>query len=291
MLDAKSLVAEVSSLISFPSVAIEINRLLNSEKSTVSEIAAVIESDPALTAKLLKVANSALVQGRGEIDSVGKAVNRIGSRMVNELVMGIEVARCFEGLDNDLISVEDFWRHSLQCATICQQLAALTGARDSGAAFTAGLLHDIGQLIMYSTLGEQIEDCLTDFMGNGRIKSTYHAEQQFFGFDHCNVGLELAIQWQLPLSLQQCIYAHHQPSRLPAAADIVHIVHLGNLLAQYHEQCQGGDQTETETAAALKASDSWRRLQLSPECANNIIIDAQDTTELLLGNFVKTQAA
>ncbi len=284
MLDAKSLVAEVSSLISFPSVAIEINRLLRSEKSTVRDIAAVIESDPALTAKLLKLANSALLRNGTEIDTVSKAVSRVGSRMVNELVMGIEVARCFEGLDNALIGVEDFWRHSLQCAFISQKLAQQASNCDSGAAFTAGLLHDIGQLIMYSTLGEQIEECLSEAIGDGRLKSSYHTEQLLFGFDHCNVGLELAIQWQLPLSLQQCIYAHHEPARLPAAPPIVHVVHLGNLLTEHCDE-------ENNAPAPIADNHSWQKLQLPPHCADEIIASSAEHAEFLLGDFIASKAA
>lgn len=281
MTDAKAMVAKASNLISLPGVALEVDRLLKDPRSTIKDVARVIESDTALTARLLKVGNSVLVRNVNPINTVDRAISRIGSRMVTELVMSIEVARSFDGIDNELISVEDFWRHSIYTALVAQSIARQCKNVDPGEAFTAGLLHDIGQLVMFNTISEQVEECVARSRDPLDDLPSYAVEHEIFGFDHTNVGLELAAQWQLPLSLQEAIYGHHQPEKIGRPSNLTMVVHMANSLAVL---CEADSPNIDDTPHI--SEQAWTQLELSSSQIAEFVLIGKDQANGLLAAFV-----
>ncbi len=280
MESAKSLVTNASSLVSFPSIAIEVGKVINSEDGSVRDVAKLIESDPALTAKLLRVANSAAFPSVSEVDTVPKAITRIGSRTINQVLTGIEVARCFEGVENAAFSIDEFWRHSIYTALIAQNIANICRKVEPGVAFTAGLLHDIGDLILYNATKERGEQCFSQSLFDNDGLETYKTEQDFFGFDHSDVGYELASQWSLPTSIQESILAHHTPNKLEDIPDLVYVVHIANSLAVL---CELDSDDFSEAAPILDTA--WQTLGLDPSLATEIIGDIKASAEDILQAF------
>jgi putative nucleotidyltransferase with HDIG domain len=229
------MVKGIEGLVTLPDVFIRINRLIEDPESTSADIANVVSQDPSFTARLLRVANSPFYGFSSTIDTVSRAVTLIGTNQVRSLALATSVARSFAGLPNELVSMDNFWRHSLYCALIARMLAKRTHKHDAEVVFTAGLLHDIGELVIFNRLPEQARKALELVLDSGDELPVYQAERQVMGFDHAQVGGELACQWNLPPILEECIAHHHGiagAQRHPLEASVVHIANTLALMAE-----------------------------------------------------------
>lgn len=225
------LVRDVGSLVTLPDVFIRINHLVEDPNSNIADIAKVVAQDPSFTVRLLRVANSSFYGLSSTVDTVPKAVAIIGTSQIRSLALATSVASSFDGLPNTLVSMEHFWRHSLYCALAARILAKLSRKCDPDAAFTAGLLHDIGELVIFNRLPQQAKDALLLVLDSADELPVYQAEEQILGFDHAQVGGELARQWKLPPMLEECIEFHHNTSSATRFPQAVALVHIANILA------------------------------------------------------------
>lgn len=225
----------VDGLITLPDVFIRINQLVESPNSTTGDIAKAVGRDPSFTLRLLRVANSTFYGLSSTVDTVDKAVAVIGTTQIRNLALSMSVASSFDGLPNSLVSMNDFWRHSLYCALTARILAKRARKCDPEAVFTAGLLHDIGELIIFNRLPEQAHESLQRVLEQVDDLPVYLAERQVLGFDHAEVGGELARQWKLPPLLEECIACHHDIGSAQRYPREVALVHIANLLAQMAE--------------------------------------------------------
>lgn len=229
------LVQGVQGLVTLPDVFVRINQLVENPDSTVSDIANAVSRDPAFTVRLLRVANSPFYGFSSSIDTVPKAVSVIGTSQIRNLALSTAIANSFAGLPNTLVSMENFWRHSLYCALAARTLARQAGKCDAEAVFTAGLLHDIGELVIFNRVPELAKDVLTQVLDDVDGLTVHQAERQLLGYDHAQVGGELARQWKLPGLLEECIAFHHSPGdakRHPREAAIVHIANVLAVMAE-----------------------------------------------------------
>ena len=229
------LVQGVGDLVTLPDVFIRISHLVDDPDSTTTDIANVVSQDPSFTVRLLRVANSPFYGFSSTIDTVTGAVSLIGASQIRNLALSTSVTRTFAGLPNNLVSMGNFWRHSLYCALIARILAKRTGKCEPEAVFTAGLLHDIGELVIFNRLPGQAKEALLLVLDSADELPVYKAERQTMGFDHAQVGGELARQWRLPRMLEECIAYHHdiqQAQRYPRETALVHIA---NILSQMAE--------------------------------------------------------
>lgn len=232
---ASDLVQDIGGLITLPDVFLRINRLIEDANSSVSDIAAAVSQDPSFTVRLLRVANSALYSFPSSIDTVSRAVSIIGTSQLRNLALSMSVAKSFAGLPNELVSMENFWRHSLYCALAARILAKQARRCDVEAVFTAGLLHDIGELVIFNRLAAQAKEALLLVLDNVDELPVYEAELKIMGFDHAQVGGELARQWHLPAMLEECIAYHHaigEAQRFPRETALVHIANILALMAE-----------------------------------------------------------
>ena len=233
--DITELVKGVGDLVTLPDVFIRISKLVDDPDSTSNDIAKVVSQDPSFTVRLLRVANSPFYGFPSAIDTVNRAVTLIGTSQIRNLALSTSVAKAFAGLPNTLVSMENFWHHSLYCALVARILAKRSKKCEPEAVFTAGLLHDIGELVIFNRLPEQAKEALLLVLDSADELPVYEAERQTLGFDHTQVGGELARQWQLPPMLEECIAHHHdiqQAQRYPRETALVHIA---NILSQMAE--------------------------------------------------------
>jgi putative nucleotidyltransferase with HDIG domain len=234
-IDLVELVDGVGDLVTLPDIFIRINQLLDNPSSTTADIAQAVSQDPAFTVRLLRVANSSFYGFSTTIDTVSKAVSIIGTSQIRNLAISTAVANSFSGLPNKLVSMENFWRHSLYCGLAARKLAKLAGKFDAEAVFTAGLLHDIGELVIFNRLPELAKETLLLVLDGADELPVYQAEQQTIGIDHAQVGGELARQWKLPPMLEECIAFHHAIHLAQRYPREVALVHIANILAQMAE--------------------------------------------------------
>lgn len=225
------LVQGVGGLVTLPDVFIRINQLVENPNSTTSEIAKAIGQDPSFTVRLLRVANSSFYGLSSSIDTVSKAVSVIGTSQIRSLALATAVASSFDGLPNTLVSMEHFWRHSLYCALVARILAKQARKCDPDAVFTAALLHDIGELVIFNRLPQQAKESLLLVLDSADEMPVFQAERQIMGFDHSHVGGELARQWKLPPLLEECIEFHHDIQSAQRFQREVALVHIANILA------------------------------------------------------------
>ncbi len=270
-LTPENLVKDISGLVTLPDVYLRINRLIEDPNSSSADIAKAVSQDASFTVKLLKLANSALYSFPSTVDTVAKAVAIIGTSQVRSLALSLSVASSFEGLPNDLVSMRNFWKHSLLCALAARHLCKEARRCDADALFTAGLLHDIGELIIFNRLTEQAKEALLLVVHNQEELTVPEAEAQIIGFDHSAVGNALARQWNLPSVLQECIAFHHAPARAEKHPREVALIHIANTLAQLAEV----DSLDLDDAPPIEPS-AWATAGLEPEIVETMVRSAQE---------------
>ena len=275
-----TLVENIGKLTSFPDIAFRIDELLRDERSSLADLTFVIEKDPAISAALLKIANSAAYPGMAAVDDVERAVQRVGGNELRELTYALCAASSFSKIPNDLIEVSDYWLHCLGTAFTAQNLAKSSKALRGKAVFTPALLHDIGHLVMYNQCAEESVAALRLALEQTDGQEPWLAEKQVFGFDHADVGLGLAESWNFPESIKAAIAYHHKPSEAPEHQDVVDLVHIANAGAVLIEF-----ETEDLGEAPPIDPDSWERTGLDRQALLDAVRDATIQAKSLIELF------
>jgi HD-like signal output (HDOD) protein len=231
MLDPDKLVSDVATLVSLPEVVLRINQMVDDPKSSAEDIGRIVAQDAALTARLLTLANSALFGMQRKVDTVGRAIAVLGTRQVRDLTLGLSAVRAFSGIPNDLVSMGSFWHHSVLCAVAARSLAGQCVRGRPESSFVAGLLHDIGQLVLFAKAPTESRQALLMTIDAPNEPDLHLCEREILGFDHARVGGLLARRWRLPPSLAEAIEFHHEPARAGSHPLDVAIVHLANSAA------------------------------------------------------------
>lgn len=204
------------------------------ETGNASDIAQIIQTDQALSACTLKLANSAIYGPRSEIKTVREAVIRIGTIDLWALFMATETAHVFFGVSSKHYDLHAAWRHSLFTAAVALLLSGERGVGTPAELFLAGLLHDIGRLLMVKQAPVEYGDVIERVeAGAGKLE----AEIELFGFDHAEVGARLLESWALPTALVECVGQHHAPCNALSTAP--EIVAAANLVTHYQQNTPG----------------------------------------------------
>jgi HD-like signal output (HDOD) protein len=227
----ESLVKDVKDLVTLPEMALRIAAMVDDPRASAADIGREIGNDAGLTARLLRVANGPAFGNKGNIVSISRAIAVLGVRQVRDLAVGLTAIRTFDGISNDLITMESFWRHSVLCAVAAGQVVATGNAKRIESPFVCGLLHDIGQLVMYSRVPDVSRSSLIMAIDSLEDLALFKCERTVMGFDHGAVGGALARQWGLPKALQECIEFHHEPHRAESHPLEVAVVHVANSIA------------------------------------------------------------
>ena len=198
-------------LISLPEAFLQLKSVLDQDDFSMAEVAMPISQDPALTARLLRLVNSSFYGFSGKIDTVFRAVTMIGTRQVYELALATAVTQTFDGMGNRIIDMPGFWCNSVYCGLAAKNLAKACNLLNSERLFVAGLLHDIGHLIMYQSIPELCEQAI--ILSNESLQPLYLVERDIIGLDYARVGGALARQWQLPGSLRETTEFHVTPEQ------------------------------------------------------------------------------
>jgi len=226
-------IGEVSGLVSPPDVYVKVFDLMESPTATADEMGMIISQDPSLTARLLKIVNSPFYNFSSRIDTVSRAVAVVGLRELYSLVVAVSAVKSFSAIPNDVVNMDTFWRHSIYCGIISRLLARRCNVLHTERLFIAGLLHDIGSLVIYNRVPDIAKKILTT--AEGDEERLYTVELDELGFTHADLGGELLKQWTLPEALQEAVACHHEPKRASSARMEAAIVHIANILANRSE--------------------------------------------------------
>ena len=185
--------------LSLPDVYLRLREVMESDNASMADAAEVLSLDPALAARILRMANSAFYGFRSEVDTISRAANILGMQKIHDLALAASVSQAFEGMDNELIDINTFWYRSVHCGFLAQAIAEGAGMRNVESLFVRGLLHDIGHLVLFSQYPDACRKALAH-ADEGLDARLFH-EHELIGIDGMQFGAELARVWQLPSSI------------------------------------------------------------------------------------------
>lgn len=219
-------------LVSLPRVYHRVSEMLADGRYGAAEIGRVVASEPALTARLLRMVNSAYYGLPTRVDTVPMAISVLGTRALHELVLASSVASAFDRLDTGLVDVADFWHHSIYCGLTARLIAKDQRLGQSEQAFVAGLLHDIGKLALYREAPDAAETVLRRFAADEGETPVFRLESEVLGFDHAAVGAALLRTWDLPEAYASAVAHHHDPGSASEYRELCAVVHVANTLSK-----------------------------------------------------------
>lgn len=228
----ESLVKNVEQLVSLPEVCFLVNDLVNDPLSELEDIGQVIAQDPDLTARLLKLVNSSYYGFSKKIETVSRAILMVGLKDLQHMVWASTAVETFANLSPDEANMAVYWRHSIFTAVVARLLARQANILHPERLFVAGLLHDVGHLLIYTRLPKQAAKILAERNKREGIHSVCDIERQILGFDHAEVAQALFKEWQLSDHLGYAVRFHHQPSAAPDEYILdASILHMADIMA------------------------------------------------------------
>jgi len=225
-------ISQISGLVSPPDICIKVFELIEAN-APLADIGDIISQDPNLAVRLLKIVNSPYYSFASRIDTISRATSVIGIRELSSLLISISAVKTFSTIPIDLVNIDTFWRHSIYTGLIARQLAQECHILHPERLFVAGLLHDIGSLVIYSQAPEESKEILTKAAGNEQ--SVFNNEIETFGFSHSYIGGILLEAWKIPETLRESIAFHHEPELATDATREASILHIAEALANRSE--------------------------------------------------------
>ncbi len=227
-LDPAEIVARELELVSLPDIFNRIMESVNNPRSSASHIADIISKDTSLSAKLLRLVNSPFYGFTQKVDTLTRAVAIVGTRELTSLAAGVSVMGLFEDIPARMLDMRAFWQHSVACGVAGRLLAARLKLGEEERFFVAGLLHDMGRLVMCRNHGLPARLA----MERSRVarQPTQTVEKALWGFDHARLGGMLLAEWTFPDSLCQSLRRHHAPGGKTASPEAA-ITHVSDILA------------------------------------------------------------
>jgi len=245
----KDSIGWASDLPALPAALLDLLALVGSEDVDIDELCARLSVDMALTAKVLRLANSSFYGGRGAVTSVDAAIARVGLRMVKGIVSAAAASGTIKPPVCRGFDFVAFWRHGVATATAAQMLAFSTGA-DPSAAFTSGLLYRIGQLVLAAQVPTEFAQTIAHRSANNG--DALLIERAVLGVDHAVVGARIAAHWRLPAVIVEALSQQDAPLARGETPTLGQIAGAADRLIEAFEAG-----TDPAVAGAGSAADAW----------------------------------
>lgn len=268
---ARSVIDDMSTLVSPPDVYLKINDLIASDTASAEQISEVVMRDPSLTARVLKLVNSSYYALPTKVDTVTRAIALIGTHELSSLVFSMCAVQSFSRISSSVTNMDTFWRHGVYCGLAAKAIAARVNCLNTERLFVAGLLHDIGALTINSRFPEIAEEAI--FKARGDESNMIQMEQSAIGFDHAYLGAMMLENWHMPEATCDAIRYHHQPRLAEVTPLEASIVHAADTLANY-----SGTGSFSETIAEHDdiAADLKALIELPADFDHDELLDEVD---------------
>ena len=269
------ILSKIFDIESIPAAAAEASRLLSDPESDMAEIVRAIEYDPGLTSNLLRMANSAYYGVSEPIGSVRNALVRLGTYQIYQMIVSWGFSSMAQqSVPGYGLTAGRLWEHSIGVAVGAEQISSDLGFQSADHAFTAGLLHDIGKIVLGTFVEVDIDSILQ--LANRENISFEVAEQQVLGIDHAEVGSILLEHWGFPANIVEACKWHHQPESLAEESTVLDLVHVADSMCLMGGIGVGIDETNYQT---------------SPKVASRLNLDAVVTDKIVSEILGKLDAA
>lgn len=266
------LIDDTSTVYSLPLFYERLNETINHPRSSVDDIAKIITEDQGLAVRLLRLANSPMFGCYAKVESIPKAVTIIGTQPLRDLALAASVMGVFKGIPEELMNMTSFWQHSIACGIVARSLGVYRRESNVERLFVAGMLHDVGQLVLVAAHPDISRELLESQRDTGKFYR--ELEQELLGFDHTDIGGGLLKKWKIPNSIGEPVMCHHSPGiaeqfRLEAA-----LVHLADVICESMEYGRGA-----EDAVPPFDEPAWERLGLEPTVLPTVLKQAESQIE------------
>jgi len=276
----KELVGNIDNIPTLPTVIAEVTEAIRDPRVDASHVGQIISRDQALSAKTLRLVNSAFYGFPRKITNVTRAIIVMGFNKVRNLALTASVLDTFKSRDKDF-DYAGLWKHSLGTAIAAEVLAKMVKAGDTEDVFVSGLLHDIGKLVM-ALYAKEAFARIRDYVERNDVLML-NAEMELYEIDHGLVGAWLADEWKFPPKLTRAIRLHHNPEAAREFQEIIYITHVSDILCRALEIGNGGDRRIPQLSRTV-----WTALRLNEsmldKCMSEIfegLDKAKDFLELL----------
>ena len=258
MHSSQELVSQIEVLTSLPDVYERVRAQVDATDGSIAEVARLVGADPALSARLLRLVNSALYGPRGRIDDVLRAVTLLGLHQVHDLVLAMSLQATFAGIRPARLDMQRFWRSSLLTGLAARAAAQATAQPMGERLFVIGVLSDIGHLVLYQTVPELA--AMAQREADAGRDTLDAAERRIVGCDFAEVGAALMDRWQLPDRFAGAIGTQMLPRLGGAFAADAAALHLARRIAEADATGEASADVATSVAA-----DVWPLIGLAPE--------------------------
>lgn len=277
----EDIVRDVRDIASLPNVFERVTQVISNPQSVANDIAQVVVEDPGLTSRLLKLVNSPFFGLPHKIETVSRAVMVVGTEQLRDLVLSTSVVHMFNKIPEGLVSMESFWYHSLACGVIARTIGSLTNDPNSERLFIAGLLHDIGRLVLFMKMPDVARQVLTH--AKDSTEPLYAIEKDVFSFNHAELGGALLKSWNLPSALQEAVGYHHAPDDAPNFKKEAAILHVADIITNAAHYGSSGERLTPPLSPA-----AWQSLGVTSAAIKEKMprIDAEykEAIKVILGN-------
>jgi HD-like signal output (HDOD) protein len=278
MILPSKLVADFRGTASLPLIYFKLNDAINDPNTSIHKISNVISEDASLSARLLKLVNSPFYGFPQAVGTISEAVFLVGSQQVREVALATTMMSTFNGIPGDLMNMEKFWLHSLACGVGAKVIAETIGEPEFERFFVAGVLHDIGRLVLFSKAPEESKSILRRAQQEKR--PMVDVEYDEIGCSHAEIGRALLDAWKLPQYYQEVAGFHHSPESAQQYPLETVIVHVADTIA--HTLQYG---TSGELYVPQMNKNSWRKLNLSLNQLSKLIHVIEHEVNLVLNMF------
>ena len=278
-----ALVSGMPSLGTCSTVIAKLQEVLNDPRCSLGLVGQMIEKDPDLTARLLRLGNSAFFGFSHRVETVSETISLIGVQQVQDLITVTAVVDLFDGISADLISMRSFLKQSQACGIAARCMAVTRRMPKPEKFFVAGLLHDVGRLVLLRKAPDMAR-AIFEKAADGKL-SLRESEHQLLGFDHAQLGEELLRVWNFPGYLTETVAFHHQPMLSAAYQLEASVVHVADVVVHGMEVGGSG-----ETGIPALNARAWERLGLPTFALESIIHAVDEQLEEVESAFLRPDA-
>ncbi len=266
MTEIDQLIKQQISLPSPPAIAVKILNTVQNPECSLADLEQIISADPALTSKMLRIANSAIYSLPNKVGNINRALSILGTNLIKNIALSFVIASDLRGAGESAFDFDYFWRRSVTAAVAAELIMALIKDKDDDI-FVAGLLQDIGVLVLSLSKGKEYGAALKNCIANGGT-GLADSERAMFGFDHQQVGCLLLESWGIPESISTPARFHHDPDLAPTKyRRTAQVLKIANLLSTI---CNGTEATNHVRELQERMSISFAT---NPEVSRQLLDD------------------